>query len=389
MEIPPFQDKDNESIDNFLPLFAADPMQALTAQEKDSLESATYIPMYANEPVSPYTLDDKDVLDADSYASLFSIDSMAPFTPEDKENQSVASYLPMYPINTMEANSLEELPEGPSAPIYALEPVESLENSNRQLDVENLLPFFSDDPMQMPINQDTQALCVGDEQNGNGAEGGQSFDALEESWEQKQLQIKTLEGEFAITMWSADEEQKVISESMVANEELPEEALSLEIPENLTRKKPSAEGMTLINLSDPQQLAEFIHQNKPPGEAEKKLPCPHGECPKLFRDNSALRKHMHTHGPKGHICAECGKAFVESSKLKRHKLVHTGEKPFQCMFEGCGKRFSLDFNLRTHMRIHTGDRPYVCPFDGCTKMFAQSTNLKSHILTHGKSKCSK
>ncbi|CAH2007493.1 unnamed protein product [Acanthoscelides obtectus] len=114
--------------------------------------------------------------------------------------------------------------------------------------------------------------------------------------------------------------------------------------------------------------------------------CPHKGCNKMFRDNSAMRKHLHTHGPRVHVCAECGKAFVESSKLKRHQLVHTGEKPFQCTFEGCGKRFSLDFNLRTHVRIHTGDRPYVCPFDGCNKKFAQSTNLKSHILTHAKAK---
>ncbi|XP_037949417.1 polycomb protein PHO-like isoform X1 [Teleopsis dalmanni] len=119
---------------------------------------------------------------------------------------------------------------------------------------------------------------------------------------------------------------------------------------------------------------------------DKKIACPHKDCNKYFRDNSAMRKHLHTHGPRVHVCAECGKAFVESSKLKRHQLVHTGEKPFQCTFEGCGKRFSLDFNLRTHVRIHTGDRPYVCPFDGCNKKFAQSTNLKSHILTHAKAK---
>uniref|UniRef100_A0A5K4FE05 Transcriptional repressor protein YY1 n=1 Tax=Schistosoma mansoni TaxID=6183 RepID=A0A5K4FE05_SCHMA len=114
------------------------------------------------------------------------------------------------------------------------------------------------------------------------------------------------------------------------------------------------------------------------------VPCPHKGCGKLFRDNSAMRKHLHTHGPRVHVCAECGKAFVESSKLKRHQLVHTGEKPFQCNFEGCGKRFSLDFNLRTHVRIHTGDRPYICPFENCHKRFAQSTNLKSHIMTHAK-----
>merc|ERR1712066_1199131 len=214
------------------------------------------------------------------------------------------------------------------------------------------------------------------------------------SWQQKQVSIKTLEGEFSVTMWASgadddDPEDRKDGILEVGGEEVSADEADPDYTEYMTGKKIPVGGIPGLDLSDPKQLADFA-RIKPKkerfDEVSRTIACPHKGCTKMFRDNSAMRKHLHTHGPRVHVCAESGKAFVESSKLKRHQLVHTGEKPFQCTSEGCGKRFSLDFNLRTHVRIHTGDRPYVCPFDGCNKKFAQSTNLKSHILTHAKQK---
>lgn len=172
----------------------------------------------------------------------------------------------------------------------------------------------SDSGYSQPFSTHSSAILSDSMDSGNRAR----------HWEQKRVQIKTMEGEFSVVMWAAGADDDDTSNPEQDDPDYTEYMTSKKITQDII---PAG-----LDLSDPKLLAELarpgqkLKLKKSPSESsDRNIGCPHKGCNKMFRDNSALRKHLHTHGPRVHVCAECGKAFVESSKLKRHQLVHTGK----------------------------------------------------------------
>ncbi|KAF4070752.1 hypothetical protein AMELA_G00277160 [Ameiurus melas] len=85
-------------------------------------------------------------------------------------------------------------------------------------------------------------------------------EATGRKWEQKQVQIKTLEGEFSVTMWASDDKKDIDHETVV-EEQIIGENSPPDYSEYMTGKKLPPGGIPGIDLSDPKQLAEFASNN--------------------------------------------------------------------------------------------------------------------------------
>ncbi|CAG2115409.1 unnamed protein product, partial [Medioppia subpectinata] len=64
--------------------------------------------------------------------------------------------------------------------------------------------------------------------------------------------------------------------------------------------------------------------------------------------------------------------------VNKHQRIHTGDKPFACVWPDCGKRFRVKDKLKDHMNIHNNVKPYACHWPGCQYTSASSPNVIKH-----------
>ncbi|XP_051505289.1 zinc finger protein 143a [Myxocyprinus asiaticus] len=118
---------------------------------------------------------------------------------------------------------------------------------------------------------------------------------------------------------------------------------------------------------------------------EKVFQCNYDGCGKLYTTANHLKVHERAHtGDKPYLCElpGCGKKFTTGYGLKSHIRTHTGEKPYCCQEMNCKKSFKTSGDLQKHMRIHTGEKPFLCPVPGCGRSFTTSNICKVHVRTH-------
>ena len=107
------------------------------------------------------------------------------------------------------------------------------------------------------------------------------------------------------------------------------------------------------------------------------------ECGEKFVAMCQLRLHQEKtkHGRRENICPICSKGFQYSRDLRKHILIHTGERPYDCLL--CGNTYRNPGHLSYHLKVqHGGARPYKCKY--CGRGFGALSGCNKHEKRHEK-----
>lgn len=141
----------------------------------------------------------------------------------------------------------------------------------------------------------------------------------------------------------------------------------------------------LLLPSQPSQTSDDTTDITKDDEMPENLPSkPHKcvHCPRSFKKPIDFRRHLLTHtGERPFKCSDpsCQKSFTLLNTLRSHEKIHLAVKQlFSCHV--CSHQFASKSGLKIHMRIHTGDKPYKCIY--CNATFRTTGNKSAHELVH-------
>ncbi|KAI2809407.1 Transcription factor [Blomia tropicalis] len=213
-------------------------------------------------------------------------------------------------INNWKDEDCDDIIEFDSLPEAVIESAPTLNNDNnnnnninikrKKIDATVSLPTFKSKPTP-PSNKTIQA-------NNNSAFLIKQIPYTKTGWKQKQVQIKTIGGEFSVTMWTNPNTSNQDEISNVSNLTIPIDELI-----GNGKSRDSLPKLEITSRTKPMVEYNKLKSKKPVFDDDiRTISCPHQEC----------------------------------------------DRPYVCPFDGCLKKFAQSTNLKSHIYTHSKSKNY-------------------------------